>query len=267
MSTPTYEVEFDITHLIRQLLRNPTNAPSTMGTNGEATTDVSGGGPNVYVSMMQQNQNIIEELVYGYNTQMLRYNSNVERLIQLLQSSQTRIHQYMMSSSSPSRHFHTGEYTAPPDMTPLYSPLRRNAIREDGNLIRAMLNNPIYNTSSLLYTYLYPRSSQENRHTTLSPEQRNLAIQNVNYDSHSMRESVCPISLLPFTEGEQVCKIRHCGHIFKEESLNNWLSNYSTRCPVCRYDIRNYRESNTTNNRNNNTHESFDYESDHSDDE
>jgi len=51
----------------------------------------------------------------------------------------------------------------------------------------------------------------------------------------------CPITLEEFENNSVVCLIKHCGHIFKPEPLYNWFSeNNSNRCPVCRYDVRNY---------------------------
>ena len=46
----------------------------------------------------------------------------------------------------------------------------------------------------------------------------------------------CPISLDDFQEGEMVCRIRHCGHIFKRDNLMRWFSTH-TCCPVCRHNI------------------------------
>ena len=64
----------------------------------------------------------------------------------------------------------------------------------------------------------------------------------------------CPISLEPFAENEIVTMIRFCNHIFKPGQINTWFE-HNCRCPVCRYDIRNY-VSGISN-----------YESDHSSDE
>jgi len=50
----------------------------------------------------------------------------------------------------------------------------------------------------------------------------------------------CPISLEEFGRNDNILRIRHCKHIFKEESLLNWFCR-NVRCPVCRYDIRDYR--------------------------
>ena len=44
-----------------------------------------------------------------------------------------------------------------------------------------------------------------------------------------------------FQENENVCQIKHCRHTFKEEAIKNWFQR-NVRCPVCRYDIRDYFE-------------------------
>ena len=50
----------------------------------------------------------------------------------------------------------------------------------------------------------------------------------------------CPIAQENFTPDDDVLIIRHCGHVFKNDSLRNWFQ-HSVRCPICRYDIREYR--------------------------
>ena len=68
-----------------------------------------------------------------------------------------------------------------------------------------------------------------------------LSTQNARYgDLVSPLHTICPISHEPFNENSQVTIIRHCGHIFNTPELNTWFSNNSV-CPVCRYDVRNYR--------------------------
>ena len=58
----------------------------------------------------------------------------------------------------------------------------------------------------------------------------------------------CPISLETFTDTSNVTMIRHCRHIFNTTNLMSWFSS-NCKCPVCRYDIRNY-DPNTANNTN-----------------
>jgi hypothetical protein len=52
----------------------------------------------------------------------------------------------------------------------------------------------------------------------------------------------CPISMDSFSIDDQVRQIRHCGHIFMPSEFDEWFQS-NVRCPVCRYDIRNYTAS------------------------
>ncbi len=56
--------------------------------------------------------------------------------------------------------------------------------------------------------------------------------------------SRCYITMEDFEEGDELCEILHCKHTFKKEPLMNWFSE-NVRCPVCRFDIRDYIEDNT----------------------
>lgn len=49
----------------------------------------------------------------------------------------------------------------------------------------------------------------------------------------------CPISLERFGNDDTVTIITHCNHIFVTDEINNWFRS-NCRCPVCRYDIREY---------------------------
>ena len=98
--------------------------------------------------------------------------------------------------------------------------------------------NNINNTAfqDILNTFLqpidiYPSNSQIENATRL-----------VNYGNIiSPVNTSCPISMDTFSNEDNVMMIRHCGHIFKCESIMNWFETHCT-CPVCRYDIRNYRQ-------------------------
>lgn len=48
----------------------------------------------------------------------------------------------------------------------------------------------------------------------------------------------CSISLLEFNNDDNVRQILYCGHIFHENSLQEWFRR-NTVCPLCRYDILN----------------------------
>lgn len=54
-----------------------------------------------------------------------------------------------------------------------------------------------------------------------------------NYQTH------CPIDMQDFTGNDSILRIRYCGHIFREMNLRRHFRN-NTRCPLCRFDIRDY---------------------------
>lgn len=52
--------------------------------------------------------------------------------------------------------------------------------------------------------------------------------------------SECPISHETFENNDEVIQIRHCGHIFHRNGINQWFRT-GYQCPVCRHDIRGAR--------------------------
>lgn len=62
----------------------------------------------------------------------------------------------------------------------------------------------------------------------------------------------CPISMDEFNDNDMITVIRHCGHTFHTEHLMNWFRT-NCRCPVCRYDIREYNSNASTEFYNNST--------------
>lgn len=50
----------------------------------------------------------------------------------------------------------------------------------------------------------------------------------------------CYITMEDFEEGDFLREIRHCRHTFKNDALLSWFREH-VRCPVCRFDIRDYR--------------------------
>ena len=66
------------------------------------------------------------------------------------------------------------------------------------------------------------------------------AVENVCYgEIEEPQNTTCPITLTNFNNYDSVTRIKFCGHIFLSNSLTRWFDN-NVRCPMCRYDIRNY---------------------------
>ena len=90
------------------------------------------------------------------------------------------------------------------------------------------------NISQLLQNFLQPIEIFP------TPTQIELSTRQVTYsDIITPLNRSCPISLENFNESDIVTVIRYCGHIFNTEEINRWFRS-NCRCPVCRYDIRNY---------------------------
>jgi len=52
----------------------------------------------------------------------------------------------------------------------------------------------------------------------------------------------CPVTLDRFENNSSVTQIIPCGHIFSPSGIDSWLQS-NVRCPVCRYDIRDYNSN------------------------
>jgi hypothetical protein len=59
--------------------------------------------------------------------------------------------------------------------------------------------------------------------------------------------SVCPISQERFSPNELVLQVVYCGHNFRNNLLRQWFES-NVRCPLCRYDIREYDPRNAIHN-------------------
>jgi hypothetical protein len=103
----------------------------------------------------------------------------------------------------------------------------RNTTSQTNNLIERIITN-----------FLDTPITNNNLRPT--PEQINNASRLVRYDViENPSSEMCTISLQEFNDADQVRQILYCGHIFHENSLQEWFTR-NTVCPLCRYDIRNY---------------------------
>ena len=57
--------------------------------------------------------------------------------------------------------------------------------------------------------------------------------------SGNSSQTRCPIDLIDFSSNDNIMKIDHCGHIFRETNIRMHFRN-NTRCPLCRFDIRDH---------------------------
>ena len=96
----------------------------------------------------------------------------------------------------------------------------------------------------------------------LSNSNINEIVKHTIYDSSNNNEQIkCSISLEEFNNGDEIVELP-CKHIFKPESIDNWLKNEKAECPVCRFklpciEIKNTDEENNTNQEENNANQTI----------
>jgi hypothetical protein len=119
----------------------------------------------------------------------------------------------------------------------LENPNNRTSNNYSRPIHNARRHTPIRNTvlyNTLLNAFLEPVPTYPG---TLQIE---IATRNMLYgDIVSPRNTSCPISLERFENDDMVTTICHCGHIFMMAEIHHWFTT-NCRCPVCRYDIREY---------------------------
>ena len=101
---------------------------------------------------------------------------------------------------------------------------------------------PLNNIFSSLFPTIRRGNTLQDVIVRPTQEQIITATEIIAFDENiSNNNTNCPITLEPFIHGERICKIKHCSHLFKRSALNDWFRR-NVRCPVCRYDIRDYVE-------------------------
>jgi hypothetical protein len=133
---------------------------------------------------------------------------------------------------------------------------RNTRMRHRRSLNQPFFFNTTFNTSDLQETLnnslydAYPQTPlpQENfNNETISNTWEN--IRNI-FDLSN--NQICPITRENFNDDTNVSIINHCSHIFTRNQLLNWFQ-FDTRCPICRYNLRNTSSETTPNTTNTQT--------------
>jgi len=175
------------------------------------------------------------QLINMYNAQYNRTLTQVDRLLDTLDSIRDNIHQLIEQGNHRS-HF-----------------VRRNLRSNNRNRNTSFSTNVNVNDNENLFNILRTRSMNptfvDYLNTSVIIRPTNRQIQNATRESRyrditNPSNESCPISLDRFEPDDLVSQIIHCGHIFCQSELQEWFQNH-VRCPVCRYDIREYETVNT----------------------
>jgi hypothetical protein len=180
---------------------------------------------------------LINEFQQDYYANMRRYQENMRDVIQLFREFRT-----LPTQQNPQQSF------VFPDSVP-----NQAAPQIPRSTSQIPNPRPPLSTSSFSY-FIQPLVRENEESTSLTREQIDHAVERIVYDasmSNGYNETIanaddvgadrCPICLEDFQIGEQVLRIRVCGHIFKRPGLLRWFQR-NNHCPVCR---RNVNEQST----------------------
>jgi hypothetical protein len=216
--------ENELRQLIEEMLR-PRQPP---GFYRNSATYPRTSSNNDYLTLLQT----IRDIMVMYHSNMSEYNNNVGLSLQLLQTifdrhstrpptniNNTFVREPVYNEDQMPRT--DMSYGRPPVNDHLFSYIlyRPNIRYQDANTMRRFFQNIV----------VRPTPEQIDNSTEVITYQLNM--ENV--------ETQCPITLDDFQEGEAIRQIRHCKHTFREEAIQNWFR-CNVRCPICRYDIREY---------------------------
>jgi hypothetical protein len=176
----------------------------------------------IYDIISQYNTNINE-----HQNIMREYNEIILYALELLYENRPTRNS---SRSNTSTNFNTGGFT---------TNNTRNYLSASSGF-RGLFSNTFNTTRNIPFNNIF----SEPVIVRPTNEQINLATRTFNYNTMDLSNNIrCPISLEEFQENDCVCEIKHCRHLFKKQSIMDWFQR-NVRCPVCRYDIRNYSEAN-----------------------
>jgi len=191
-----------------------------------------------------ENENIIQllrEVLHSHDDRMREYSENMRLILQILSLLVQRQY-YSRTYVDPLYDYTNREQNTQTNRTGTNrrSEIPRPTTRtRQNNYQSQILSYVIYPFLDLSGSILNPPRFQD---VVVHPtgEQINSATRIITYDeSIELINHRCPISLADFEEGEDIRQIIYCGHCFCEDSIQNWFRT-NVRCPVCRYDIRDY---------------------------
>jgi hypothetical protein len=249
--------------VINEYLTIPQARPSASRTrpfsNTNTNTNAQGETYVEYMSLLHA----IRDAIIGYNANMREYSQNISLFLSIIQGIQqdlSRIRAQQNRNQNAENTFDAEEPAPrPPNNTrrntPQASAVPPNRAAESRNTqpnrpgttanllyFNDSIYRPVGNSFLRDFVTLFPglNTTQENVIVRPSEQQIATATEEFLYTSNTnVQNTSCPITLDDFQEGDALKRIIPCGHTFRKPAIDNWFRE-KVRCPVCRYDIRDY---------------------------
>lgn len=196
----------------------------------------------------QSNSNSLENIVQLYSRFVMNQNNIVQQILTNNASITNMMNELIRYSMNHNSNFNT---TIPSSQTRQHTNHFQTRQQQYRNVSYLPQPNTLFPSAqqSPYFIFRFPFSSNANSNSffdnvIIAPSSRQIiqATQRMvftNDTSNNFTDTTCPISLTQFMDGDELLRIRHCGHTFLRNSLLRWFET-SVRCPMCRYDIREY---------------------------
>ena len=199
-------------------IMNDFNFPQTQYTTSLNDTNRNQNIPsNPSMRYVNRQLDTIYELILRYNDNMIQYQRNMTQMVSLINMNNLTFRHRLQEIRN--------------DRNTQY----RNANTQQRNRFQNYRNVPFYD-----WTFQTPfLSTPQNRQ--LTQQEINSLTTTIIFNDETrdeISETRCPISLDNFQNGDTLCRINGCNHIFKKDNLLNWFRRNS-KCPICRFDLRN----------------------------
>ena len=191
----------------------------------------------------------LREIGSQYNNNMREYNTNVRQILTIIndirQDMQTHSTNRSSPVTSPRNTVNTRNHTHQQEHSRFYNETfgqpRSTRPNQNRSYHRTTETNSNNNIFDLLFQAIPLPATMENVVVRPSEEQIRNSTRSIIYSPNNthINNNTCPITLEPFEEQQMLTQIMYCGHVFSQEGISRWFES-NVRCPVCRYDIRNY---------------------------
>jgi len=224
-------VDTELQRLIEEIMRNYIRPSNPSNNENERTNED-------YIIFLRT----LRDIINGYNSNMLEYQNNTRLTLNLLQNYLTEVPRNPINNYTSSVQRNFTEIPTQEQLPERRSETQTQSTNNREHLLSYVVYRPtIRNRDATTLRNFFqniiirPTLEEINNSTELITYNRNL--ENIS--------STCPITLDEFQEGDIIRQIKHCKHVFHETSIQNWFRT-NVRCPVCRYDIRDFRREQTT---------------------
>jgi hypothetical protein len=196
---------------------------------------------------------LLREIVHSYDENMREYSDNMQHILQII-SAVIQRQQHSRNNYDPLYEYAIPNSNNIRNNTSTREPNARRSARQSSRTTRNTRTAYQTNTPIMSYYFYYDRDLSGNisnqtgfQDVIVAPtrEQIDSATRTITYSENiELLNHRCPISLADFEEGDEIIQIIHCGHCFCEETIQGWFRT-NVRCPICRYDIREYSNQET----------------------